>query len=59
MVVEKPVQRRGVPDLGDLHERARIGIARGYAPGTKMSFNGLPSVEDRANLIAYLDTTSG
>lgn len=31
----------------------------GYAPGTSMSFNGLPSVEDRANLIAYLDTTGG
>ncbi len=30
---------------------------RGYAPGTKMSFNGLPSVEDRANVIAYLDGT--
>lgn len=29
---------------------------RGFAPGTIMAFNGLPSVEDRANLIAYLDT---
>ncbi|SPJ23622.1 c-type cytochrome [Palleronia abyssalis] len=29
---------------------------RGWAPGTSMSFNGLPSVEERANLIAYLDT---
>ncbi|MCC1491707.1 cytochrome c family protein [Cognatishimia sp. F0-27] len=28
---------------------------RGYAPGTTMSFNGLPKAEDRANLIAYLD----
>ena len=27
---------------------------RGYANGTKMSFKGLPAVEDRANLIAYL-----
>ena len=27
-----------------------------YAPGTKMSYNGLRSVEDRANLIAYLAT---
>jgi len=27
-----------------------------YAPGTKMSFAGLPKVEDRANLIAYLET---
>ena len=29
------------------------------APGTAMSFNGLPKVEDRANLIAYLETTGG
>jgi len=27
-----------------------------FAPGTKMSFAGLPKVEDRANLIAYLAT---
>ena len=32
---------------------------KGAAPGTIMSFNGLPSVEDRANLIAYLQTTGG
>lgn len=29
---------------------------RGYMPGTKMSFAGLPNVEERANLIAYLAT---
>ncbi len=29
---------------------------RGYAPGTKMSFAGLPSQDERANLIAYLAT---
>lgn len=29
---------------------------QGWAPGTKMSFNGLPDVEDRANLIAFLDS---
>ncbi len=29
---------------------------RGYTPGTKMSFAGLPSADDRANLIAYLAT---
>lgn len=29
---------------------------KGYAPGNKMSFSGLSKVEDRANLIAYLDT---
>jgi cytochrome c len=27
---------------------------KGYAPGTKMSFAGLPKAEDRANVIAYL-----
>ncbi len=29
---------------------------KAYVPGTKMSFAGLPKVEDRANLIAYLAT---
>ncbi|MGR3499482.1 MAG: c-type cytochrome [Limimaricola soesokkakensis] len=29
---------------------------RGYAPGTKMTYNGLKDAEDRANLIAYLAT---
>ncbi len=29
---------------------------KGFAPGTKMSFSGLKKIEDRANLIAYLDT---
>jgi cytochrome c len=29
---------------------------RGYAPGNKMSFAGLPKSEDRVNLIAYLAT---
>ncbi|MEO0917388.1 MAG: c-type cytochrome [Pseudomonadota bacterium] len=29
---------------------------RGYAPGTIMSYNGMRSAEDRANLIAYLAT---
>lgn len=27
---------------------------KAYAPGTKMAFAGLPKVEDRANVIAYL-----
>lgn len=31
---------------------------RGYAPGTKMAFAGLPRAEERANLIAYLATTN-
>ena len=29
---------------------------KGFAPGTKMTYKGLPAVEDRANLIAWLDT---
>ena len=29
---------------------------RGYAPGTAMTYNGMRSIEDRANLIAYLDS---
>ena len=32
---------------------------QGYAPGTKMNFNGLRDVQDRANLIAYLDSLDG
>jgi cytochrome c len=31
---------------------------RGYAPGTKMAFAGLPRGDERANLIAYLATTN-
>ena len=31
---------------------------RGYAPGTNMSFAGLRSEEDRADLLAYLQTLS-
>ena len=30
---------------------------KAYMPGTKMSFAGLPKVEDRANVIAYLAAT--
>ncbi|WP_102109537.1 c-type cytochrome [Oceaniglobus roseus] len=32
---------------------------KGYAPGTKMGFAGLPKPEDRANVIAYLQSTEG
>jgi len=32
---------------------------KGYAPGTAMSFAGLRKVEDRANVIAYLEGTGG
>ena len=36
--------------------QAFLESPRDYAPGTTMAFNGLPSVEDRADLIAYLDS---
>ena len=29
---------------------------KGFAPGTAMGYNGLRKIEDRANLIAYLDS---
>lgn len=32
---------------------------RGYAPGTAMSYSGMRSAQDRANLIAYLDSIDG
>ena len=32
---------------------------KGWAPGTAMGYNGLRSIEDRANLIAYLDSIDG
>ncbi|MEM7295303.1 MAG: cytochrome c family protein [Pseudomonadota bacterium] len=32
---------------------------KGYAPGTSMGFAGLKKPEDRANLIAYLQTIGG
>jgi cytochrome c len=31
----------------------------GYVPGTKMTYRGMDDVEDRANLIAYLQTAGG
>jgi len=31
----------------------------GYAPGTSMGFSGLGKIEDRVNVIAYLDMTDG
>lgn len=31
---------------------------KGWAPGTKMSYNGMRDAQDRANLIAYLDSAS-
>ncbi|MBF9058894.1 c-type cytochrome [Rhodobacterales bacterium HKCCSP123] len=35
-----------------------ISNPREYAPGTAMAYNGMRDVEDRANLIAYLATTT-
>lgn len=32
---------------------------KGWAPGTKMGFAGLPDAEDRANLVVYLQGTEG
>ena len=32
---------------------------KGYAPGTKMAYNGMPKIEDRANLIAWLEAQGG
>jgi len=32
---------------------------KGVVAGTKMSFAGLPKIEDRANLVAYLQSISG
>jgi cytochrome c len=29
---------------------------KAYAPGTSMGYNGMRKIEDRANLIAYLDS---
>lgn len=41
------------------HLTAFLENPAGYAPGTSMSFAGLKSVEDRANVIAYLATFGG
>ena len=38
------------------HLNAFLENPKGFAPGTKMGFNGLRKIEDRANLIAYLDS---
>ncbi|HEX7966846.1 MAG TPA: cytochrome c family protein [Stellaceae bacterium] len=31
---------------------------KSFAPGTKMTFSGLPKAQDRANVVAYLNTLS-
>ena len=38
---------------------AFIESPKGFANGTKMNYKGLPDVEKRANLIAYLDSLDG
>lgn len=37
---------------------AFITNPKGYIPGTKMSFAGIKSAEERANLVAYLQTAN-
>ena len=32
---------------------------KGWAPGTKMAYRGMSDIEDRANLIAWLDSLDG
>lgn len=39
--------------------QAFLSDPKGVVPGTKMTFAGLPKAEDRANLIAYLQTVGG
>lgn len=39
------------------HLYAFLQSPKGYAPGTAMAFAGLPKSEDRANVIAYLEST--
>lgn len=39
------------------HLQEFLANPRGYAPGTTMGFGGLKKIQDRANLIAYLQTT--
>lgn len=69
-IVGRPVASLGdfgysdaVKALGGNWDPARLNDwlanPKGYAPGTKMSFAGLPKVEDRANLIAYLQSLGG
>lgn len=38
---------------------AFLGNPKGVMPGTKMAFAGLPKLEDRANLIIYLQSLGG
>lgn len=48
---------KGVPGNWDFAGMdAWLASPRKYAPGTKMSFAGLSSAEDRANLIVYMNS---
>ena len=50
---------KGVPGVWDWASMNKwLANPKGYAPGTKMTFAGLSKPEDRANVIAYLNTTS-
>lgn len=66
-VVDRPVQfyddfaySGALIEAGDVWTydalNAFLENPRGYAPGTTMGYNGMRSVTDRANLIAYLET---
>ena len=35
---------------------AWLADPKGYAPGNKMSFAGMKDIEDRANVIAYIES---
>ncbi len=41
------------------HLNTFLESPKGAAPGTKMSFSGLKKAEDRANLVAYLESLGG
>lgn len=41
------------------HLNEFLADPQGWAPGTKMTYSGLKDVEDRADIIAYLDTFGG
>lgn len=47
----KVAQTWGLEELN-----AFLESPKSYAPGTKMAYNGMRKVEDRANLIAWLDS---
>lgn len=49
-----------VVDVWDAdHLNGFLENPQGYAPGTKMGYKGMAKAEDRANLIAYLDSLDG